>query len=527
MALPLRRLPETLPTTGDRRPDMSPEPSRGLPLGLGLGLILAVVVSAVLAVTTLPEQRREVADERRERERLLADAIAPIASDMETLETVEEIQDRLDGLVRSGPPSAPHGFLVRDATGHTVAAATAHGTDRVAPPADVLVATSALDSPALAGGEGALLAWRDAGDLRAELGRRWRAWWLDLLITSLAVILAVELAVHVLVGRPLGRLVRGLERLGNGHVGPLDTGPGAWEIRWLAWRFERLGRDLEDAARHLLAAERRALEAVRSAGAVHGPRERETARIERLEARRAERSPTDLPVRRYLEATAGLLERLRHDDPSARGVAEEAWTQAVAEAERIGDTPLKARLEDAALRVLEPVEFAELDARLSTLRAGRNRWVRATVERLAELLHDEEIGIREVQHRTKHTAGAWRKMREHQLELEQVHDLFAFRLIVDDEAACYRALGAVHRAFEPEPFRFKDYIAQPKPNGYRSLHTSVRDADGRLFEVQIRTPEMHHAAEEGAAAHWRYRARRWARLDRLRPARRRWWRRER
>jgi len=527
MALPSRRLPEAGLSAGGRRPRPSPEPSRGLPLGLGLGLILAVVVSAVLALTTLPEQRRELALERRDRERLLSDAITPIAADMGSLETVDAIQHRLVELVRSGPLSAPHGFLVRDATGHTVASAVAAGPDDASPPADALVATTALDSPALAGGEGTLLAWRDAADLRAELGRRWRSWWLDLLITSLAVILAVELAVHLLVGRPLGRLVRGLDRLGNGHVGPLETGPGAWEIRWLAWRFERLGRDLEDAARHLLAAERRALEAVRSVDQVHGPRERETARIERLEARRTQRSVNDHSVRRYLDATAGLLERLRQDDPSARSIAEEAWTQAVAEAERIGDATLKARLEDAALRVLEPVEFAELDARLSGLRAGRDRWVRATVERLAELLHAEGIGIREVQHRTKHTAGAWRKMREHQLELEQVHDLFAFRLIVDDEAACYRALGAVHRAFEPEPFRFKDYIAQPKPNGYRSLHTSVRDTDGRLFEVQIRTPEMHHAAEEGAAAHWRYRARRWARLDRLRPARRRWWRRER
>jgi HAMP domain-containing protein len=370
---------------------------------------------------------------------------------------------------------------------------------------------------------GALQAWSNDDGLRAELQRRWWVWWLDLLITSLAVVLAVDLAVHFLVSRPLSRLVRGLDRLGNGHVGAIDPGPGAWEIRWLAWRFGRLGRDLEDAARQLVAAERRALDAVRSTNDVGDPQSPDPFETGHAQPKPRRSQEKDLSAVRYLSATARLLDRLSTDDPYARNTAEHAWTQLVSEADRIGEKALKARLEDSALKILEPTDFAELDGQLSLLRKKRERWIHETVGRLADLLHDNDVSIHEIQQRTKNTAGVWRKMREHQLALDQVHDLFAFRLIVADEAGCYRALGAVHRAFEPEPFRFKDYIAQPKPNGYRSLHTSVRDADDHLFEVQIRTPEMHHAAEEGAAAHWRYRDDRWARLDRLRPVRRRWW----
>jgi (p)ppGpp synthase/HD superfamily hydrolase len=97
-------------------------------------------------------------------------------------------------------------------------------------------------------------------------------------------------------------------------------------------------------------------------------------------------------------------------------------------------------------------------------------------------------------------------MTEKGLSLEEVNDLVAFRIIVPGQDDCYLALETVHRLFEPEPFRFKDYITGPKANGYQSLHTSLRDHEGFQFEVQIRTVDMHRAAEEGFAAHWRYRA---------------------
>jgi GTP pyrophosphokinase len=231
----------------------------------------------------------------------------------------------------------------------------------------------------------------------------------------------------------------------------------------------------------------------------------------------AGRTAQHVLARQYLEDTCRLLETLDPHDASARDVAERVWTSAVVEAERLGDGDLKVRLEDRALRILEHQTFADLDATLQQMRRNRLQWARGVGDRLAETLRETGIRVHEIQHRVKHTAGVWRKMREAELEIDQVHDLFAFRIVVASEPDCYLALAAVHRCYAPEPFRFKDYIAFPKANGYRSLHTTVRDAEDRLFEVQIRTREMHESAESGGAAHWRYRTERWGSLDRLRP----------
>ena len=107
-------------------------------------------------------------------------------------------------------------------------------------------------------------------------------------------------------------------------------------------------------------------------------------------------------------------------------------------------------------------------------------------------------------HRVKHTAGVWAKMKRKGLEFDEVYDLFAFRIILPTEADCYAALGVIHQLYKPEVSRFKDYIADPKGNGYRSLHTCVKAADGPMFEVQIRSIAMDQQAERGDAAHWLY-----------------------
>ena len=105
--------------------------------------------------------------------------------------------------------------------------------------------------------------------------------------------------------------------------------------------------------------------------------------------------------------------------------------------------------------------------------------------------------------RTKGLYSIYTKMKKQDLEFDDIHDVLAFRIIVDDVASCYQALGIVHSNYKPVPNRIKDYIALSKPNGYRSLHTTIFGPGGRL-EVQIRTREMHHVAESGIAAHWMY-----------------------
>ena len=109
-----------------------------------------------------------------------------------------------------------------------------------------------------------------------------------------------------------------------------------------------------------------------------------------------------------------------------------------------------------------------------------------------------------LQHRVKHPAGIFRKTHDKGLSLDQIHDVVAFRIVVADESACYVALKAIHGRFEPLLLRFKDYIAEPKENGYQSLHTCIRAPGGLVYEVQIRTVAMHAQAEGGDAAHWRY-----------------------
>jgi hypothetical protein len=509
-------------STPASRPSLDPPP-KGMPLGVLLGLILALVVSVVLGLTTLPEQYREIAAERHDRATLLIQMMQPLAAELEALPSNVVLRDRLDEMLgnREGQGVAGLAIVLRDGAGRVVTASGATGA--AIAPEDVIVGRIPLRLAAVPGGEATMEAWSRDDGFAAELKRRWRAWWIDLGVMSLAVVVAVMVAVHALVGRPLGRLVRGIERLKNGHGGRLEPGAGAWEIRWLAWRFQRLGGELEHTARQLVAAERRASDERETGALPLG--DRTSGAVWAGAADPANLGRADERTRRDLEATISLLQRLGPDDVASREMAEEAWTRSAALAERIGDPGLKARIEDAALRILEPEAFADLDRRLSRLRRSRAAWIDTTIDRFQALLAMHNVELVEVQHRIKHTAGVWRKMRELQLTPEQVHDVFAFRLIVPDEASCYRALGVLHRGFDPVLFRFKDYIEHPKANGYRSLHTSVRDDDGNLFEVQIRTPAMHFQAEAGDAAHWLYRDERWSALERLGVRRRSWWRR--
>ena len=172
-------------------------------------------------------------------------------------------------------------------------------------------------------------------------------------------------------------------------------------------------------------------------------------------------------------------------------------------ANRLGIWQIKWELEDLAFRFTQPTEYKRIAALLDEKRVEREQGVEAARRALAEALR--AAGIRcEVQGRPKHLYSIWKKMQGKQLAFDDVHDLRALRVIVADVAACYVALGRVHELWTPLPAGYDDYIARPKPNGYRSLHTVVRDERGRTIEIQIRTAEMHEHAESGVAAHWAY-----------------------
>ncbi len=172
-------------------------------------------------------------------------------------------------------------------------------------------------------------------------------------------------------------------------------------------------------------------------------------------------------------------------------------------AHRLGMQKLKWELEDLSLEYLDPVGFHDVEAELrniTTLHAGFLDNMQAHIE---ERLAAEGVQCK-VYGRLKHIYSIYRKMYAQSKTLNEIFDLYAFRVIVEDIPACYNVLGCIHDMFKPVLGRFKDYIGTPKPNGYQSLHTTVIGREGIPFEVQIRTWQMHQTAEYGVAAHWKY-----------------------
>ncbi|MDF3839418.1 bifunctional (p)ppGpp synthetase/guanosine-3',5'-bis(diphosphate) 3'-pyrophosphohydrolase [Cupriavidus basilensis] len=185
------------------------------------------------------------------------------------------------------------------------------------------------------------------------------------------------------------------------------------------------------------------------------------------------------------------------------GVARETLEIYAPLANRLGIWQVKWELEDLAFRFEQPDTYKRIARLLDEKRIEREGYIASAIARLQSEL--ESAGIRaDVTGRPKHIYSIWKKMRGKELDFADLYDVRAFRVIVDDIKDCYTVLGIVHHIWQPIPREFDDYISRPKANGYKSLHTVVIGDDGRAFEVQIRTQEMHHFAEYGVAAHWRY-----------------------
>ncbi len=172
-------------------------------------------------------------------------------------------------------------------------------------------------------------------------------------------------------------------------------------------------------------------------------------------------------------------------------------------ANRLGVWQIKWELEDLVFRYLEPETYRRIAKLLAERRADRERYIADLVTNVEELLQQVDISC-EVKGRPKHIFSIWKKMQKKSLAFEQVFDVRAIRILVEDVAQCYATLGLIHSHWQPVPGEFDDYIANPKPNLYQSLHTAVFGPQGKAVEVQIRTREMHDHAELGVAAHWRY-----------------------
>ena len=188
------------------------------------------------------------------------------------------------------------------------------------------------------------------------------------------------------------------------------------------------------------------------------------------------------------------------------GLAQEAMQVLAPLANRLGLYRIKWEMEDLAFRVLQPERYRTLASQLESRRPERDAFVASASVELKALLAGHGINA-QVKGRSKHLYSIHNKLRAKNLTMENLKDLRALRVMVESLADCYAALDVVHQRWEPEMEELDDYIADPKPNGYQSLHTVVKADDGRPMEVQIRTRAMHEAAEYGLAAHWRYKER--------------------
>ncbi|MBV8857572.1 MAG: bifunctional (p)ppGpp synthetase/guanosine-3',5'-bis(diphosphate) 3'-pyrophosphohydrolase [Acidobacteria bacterium] len=200
------------------------------------------------------------------------------------------------------------------------------------------------------------------------------------------------------------------------------------------------------------------------------------------------------------------MRTLQHLKPEKRRrIAQETLDIFAPIAHRLGMGRLRSELEDLAFKHLHPEEYKELAEQLERRRPEHEAFLKTVTERIEEKMREAGVPFISVEGRVKRLFSIWKKLKRQKIGLDQVYDLIAARIITPDETRhCYGALGVVHTLWQPIPGRFKDWIATPRDNLYRSLHTSVIGTKGQPFEIQIRTEEMHRIAEEGVAAHWKY-----------------------
>jgi GTP pyrophosphokinase len=200
------------------------------------------------------------------------------------------------------------------------------------------------------------------------------------------------------------------------------------------------------------------------------------------------------------------MRTLQHLKPEKRKrIAQETMDIYAPIAHRLGMGKLRGELEDLAFQHLHPEDYRELTAQLETRRPVNEAFLKEITASIEEQMHESDVPYVRIEGRIKRLYSIWKKLQIQKIDLNQVYDLVAARVITPNEVRyCYAALGVIHNNWRPVPGRIKDWIATPRDNLYQSLHTSVIGPKAQPFEVQIRTEEMHHIAEEGVAAHWKY-----------------------
>ncbi len=478
--------------------------SKGLSIGWRLAITLSIVVGLSMAIIMLVEQRQQ--DWLRESitSQLLDESLRPTAAILETAQSMDQVKALLHtfcSFYRQSPRGGEHYLGLVDRSGRPIA-----GTPKSALPqsAPYLVASVPVRSTLFEGGQATLVVWETRPHYQSALRQQDYFGWLHWGLTVLVILLAVHVTVFFLIIRPLGQLMHGIRLMELGYWNDIHIPGGAWEFQLLVWKFRSAMLLVQRNVKNLIAAERRAHELlIRTKNDPSIPRPVETLPTPAKPRGRKSKKNAGLA---NLEAKLKLLRALDPKNPRAIRLAREVWEQDAIKAEILGDSVLKIHLENIALSILEPEEYHELCKILAEIKATDEPHHAKNKQILLSQLKKYRIPVIHIEDRFKHTAGVWRKLRVQNLHLEQVYDLFAFRVVVPSISDCYSALGAVHEVFPPVVGKFKDYIASPKANGYQSLHTCLMPESGRIFEAQFRTAAMHEQAEGVSAvhSHWRY-----------------------
>jgi len=213
-------------------------------------------------------------------------------------------------------------------------------------------------------------------------------------------------------------------------------------------------------------------------------------------------------IRVILVKLADRLHNMRtlHHLPEERRVkiAQETRDIYAPIANRLGMSKIKNELEELAFKYLEPAAFEALRSRVEKRRRATEGMIEDLKKNVSAKLAEAQVPVLEIDGRIKRLFSIHQKLKRQKIELDQVYDMVALRIVTQSVKDCYGALGIIHQTWSPVPGRIKDFIAMPRPNGYQSLHTSVISDQGVPFEVQIRTADMHRTAEDGIAAHWKY-----------------------
>lgn len=348
-------------------------------------------------------------------------------------------------------------------------------------PPSLLTAETPLLCRAFGPGPVILSITEDSFHYSASRMRRWRNWAVHVDLTALLILALLNVVIRREVTRPIDRLLDGVRKMELGYWDDMPDPGGAWEVRWLGWRFGTLGQELSRTVEHLVAAQRRAYAVDRDA-------------VTELDANgvglpvdpvSAVYQEPDTAIRR-LEAQLDRLRRAAPGDPATRSLAQATWDHHTTQAERLGQPELCISLGNATLRVLDPDGFLNISGRIESARPRLEALARTCGTLIHGALTARDVSVVEIRHQVKHPAGVWKKMHQKNLEFEQVHDLYV-----------------------PIVGRFEDSIVRPKSNGYRGVQTSARDANRSVLEVQIRSIAMNVHAEQGPAAHADYKDATW------------------